>query len=67
MTRGTPPCMLCWFSRWISRGVLLVTYCEQQRDIICDRQWINPEMCWRCCECASCPWRLLDDNVGYGE
>jgi len=61
------PCQLCWFAEWRNHGMLLVTYCHKQRDVICDRQWINPEMCWKYCECVTCPWRLMEENNPWGE
>ncbi|RLG59859.1 hypothetical protein DRN86_03590 [Candidatus Geothermarchaeota archaeon] len=48
------PCELCRYSKLI--GGYPRTYCEKQRDIICDLAWVNPEMCWKYCECLSCPY-----------
>lgn len=47
------PCALCKYAK--DNG--MVVYCEIKGEIICDRQYIKPEDCWKYCECASCPYR----------
>ena len=59
----TIPCELCEHAELCSNG--LGVYCRIQDEIICDRSWIDPRVCWKCCECLTC--RHFKLRKEYGE
>jgi len=50
--QNTIPCELCKYSKSVTSGGFVLTYCEKKKEIICDLQWINVFSCWRYCQCS---------------
>ena len=68
--KPVPPCMLCKHAKEIDTGYMVATYCKIQKDIICDRQWINTLTCWTACPCSPlsenpCPYFEPEDKEEY--